>query len=102
MLDADVSVIAVSGVGVHQACWGGPSEQLGTYYGRALQSNATEPYDFTSWLPDLVVVCVGGNDLYGGKTAPSEGDFVNSYSALLKQIREKRPEAVIQCVVYSL
>ena len=82
---------------------------LEDYFQRAVardDSEAARHTDFgaeAAWRPQLVVIVVGGNDLYGGKTPPSEEEFVQRYVQLLRTVREKRPApTVLLSVVYSL
>ena len=91
MLDAEPSVVAWSGIGVAQnASYCDPPGRgaMAAVFGRAIASDPTSEHRFGSWEPDLGVVQVGGNDLYGGKSAPSPEAFT--------QVRELT-EAVEEC-----
>jgi hypothetical protein len=108
MLDAEPSVLGWSGVGVHQNAAMSGTLPMGELYRRAVATDdsvAAQHQDFGSaanWSPQLVVVQVGGNDLYGGKDPPSEAAWVASYVELLHMICRQRPHAAIICLVYSL
>ena len=108
MLEAEPSVLGWSGVGVHQNAAVSGTVSMGELYLRAVATDdsvAAQHRDFgpaANWSPHLVVVQVGGNDLYGGKLPPSEAAWVASYVELLRVIRQKRPEAIILSLVYSL
>jgi lysophospholipase L1-like esterase len=70
---------------------------------RSLASDPSSNHDFSRWQPQLVVVQVGGNDLYGGKEAPSRDAFIAAYVSLLQCVRAHRPKpAVILNLVYCL
>ena len=106
MLDAEPSVVAWSGIGVAQNakhCDPPGGGAMAAVFGRALGSDPTSEHDFgSSWQPDLVVVQVGGNDLYGGRPPPSAEAFSAAYVALLQLIRSHRPSAPVLNLVYSL
>lgn len=108
MLEAEPSVLGWSGVGVHQNAAMSGALPMGELYRRAVATDdsvAAQHRDFgaaANWSPQLVVVQVGGNDLYGGKDPPSEAAWVASYVELLRMIRRQRPHAAILCLVYSL
>ena len=109
MLGAEPSVVAWSGVGCHTNAVMCGEPVLQDYFLRAVardDSEAARHTDFgaeAAWRPQLVVIVVGGNDLYGGKTPPSEEEFVERYVQLLRTVREKRPApTVLLSVVYSL
>lgn len=108
MLQAEPSVLAWSGVGVRQNAAMSGEVPMGELYRRAVATDDTvsgQHHDFgpaAIWSPQLVIVQVGGNDLYGGKSPPSEAAWVESYVALLRTIRQNRPEAIILNLVYSL
>ena len=108
MLQAEPSVLAWSGVGVCQNAAMSGVDPMGELYCRAVATDGSvsgRHQDFgptAIWSPQLVIVQVGGNDLYGGKDPPSEAAWVDSYVKLLHMIRQNRPEASILNLVYSL
>ena len=96
----------------------------GEYYGRALASrpgSRFEPADATeipggarempgdAWVPQLVLVEIGANDLHGGRAPPAQADFVRAYVALLRQVpcllTDSRPRglaALLPCYLAAL
>lgn len=107
MLDAEPSVVACSGIGVHtnaEHCDPpGTSAAMEAMYRRSVASDPDSQYTFDdAWQPQLVTVDVGSNDLFGGRTPPSKQQFVNAYVSLLATIRRNRPSAIIICIASSL
>jgi len=91
MLGAEARYICYSGKGIHNDCTGAKSYELPTFFTHV--SRATkEPWDFSKWTPDIVVVNAGTNDFNGGVDAAT---FANSALAFLKQIRATYPKALI-------
>lgn len=60
----------------------------------------TLSWDFTSWVPDVVVINLGTNDF--AHHIPTEENFVNAYVALLDKVRSYYPEATIVCLDGSM
>jgi len=109
MLDAEPSVVAWSGIGVCQnADYCDPPGKVPTetcmqaVYERALGTVPKSKHDFETWQPDLVIVQVGANDLFGERGTPPSQLFVDKYVAMLQAIRQARPDAVILNVCSSL
>lgn len=73
MLQAEPSVVAWSGIGVAQNAEhcdppGGKSANMESVYFRAIATDPSSRHSFAAeWQPQLVVVNVGGNDLFGGR-----------------------------------
>ncbi len=66
------------------------------YYDRTLGA-IDGAWDFSKWIPDLVVVFLGINDF---STAPNPDDtmYCNAYHSFISRIRSNYPEASIMCV----
>lgn len=95
-LNADYSIIAISGVGVTKNY--GDSLRtselpLPHYYNKSCMNDSVL-WDFTNWQPDLVVVRVGRND-YWQKPHPKREMFKNAYLKFIKDIRANYPKAHI-------
>ncbi|DAZ95625.1 TPA: hypothetical protein N0F65_002254 [Lagenidium giganteum] len=95
MLNAEAHVLAWSGKGVHSnsADWG---PNMPALWKNTLASRDGE-WDMASWVPDAVVINLGGNDLF--PPASSEAEIVDAYASLLEEVRWYRPDAHIFCVV---
>lgn len=95
-LNADYSVIAISGIGVLRNN-GDTSltsqKPLPYYYDRAC-FNETLKWDFKKWQPDLVVIRLGNND-YWHKPYPVISKFENAYLSFLRKIRDSYPNSII-------
>lgn len=48
------------------------------------------------WMPDLVVVKLGGNDIMNSSS--TKEDFAGALVRLMRDIREKRPKATVLCI----
>lgn len=67
----------------------------GTYKGCALTDT---PWDFSAFIPDLIVINLGTNDdSYCQDIISRQEEFSSQYRAFLKEVRDKNPRAVILC-----
>lgn len=111
-LNADYSMVSVSGWGVVSGYTNGPKnsdsvlpkiyDKIGFTWGNSF--NGKQPktinWDFSRFLPDFVVVNLGTNDnSYTKKDAKKISEFVEAYVDFLKVIREKNPQAKIVCTL---
>lgn len=93
-LGAQVHLVSYGGRGIMRD-WEGKTD-TGTaiqYLERALPDDANSRWDHASYQPDVVVICLGQNDLNTG--LPNEGAFLKAYSDLLQRIREVYPKTGI-------
>jgi lysophospholipase L1-like esterase len=95
-LGADVITTAWSGEGVYENYGGSMTSTLPDLYPYTLPN---EPgtgtlWDFTSWIPDAVVIDLGTNDFSNGD--PGSG-YETAYLALLRTVRGHYPNAYILC-----
>lgn len=110
-LNAQIQTISYSGIGVAQGATG--TEKMGVVYNKIIatpsstSSTATpipsiNSWDFTKYVPNVVVVALGTNDwtwlsgLSSG-TASVVTTFKTAYNNLLTQIRTSYPNAKIVC-----
>ena len=118
-LDADYSIVAMSGHGIISGYTGDPATaQTGSlvpdYYTTMGHSWTTKidglrtseiEWDFSRFTPDVVVINLGTNDASyckagGDKTAnEKKAEFESLYVDFLKVIREKNPDALICCTL---
>eukprot|EP01043_Picozoa_sp_COSAG02_P032351 COSAG02_NODE_2157_length_9637_cov_4.208429_4_plen_744_part_00 len=100
LLNAEYQNISWSGKGVvHNAgdfsCWDGRSDRpLPFYLDRTCASSVEPVWDFRSWIPDAVVVLLGGND-FATARRPSLEVFAAGYDELLRKLRHQYPTAFI-------
>jgi lysophospholipase L1-like esterase len=98
-LGAEASVIAFSGKGVAVNYANDPTPTLPQLYERTLPHREDSRWDFTSWVPDAVVIQLGANDFW--KEHPGEERFRTAYRALVDGIRGHHPHAHIVCLLGS-
>ena len=109
-LDADYSMVSVSGWGIISGYSGDgtkqASSQLPKYYDRLAVSWSTiaavDPkavrWDFSSFVPDFIVINLGTNDAsYTKGNDKKIAEYKDAYIAFLKDIRSKNPDAQIIC-----
>ena len=107
-LDADYSLVAISGYGIISGYTGNPDKKsanqlMPKYYNDIGYSYARSvsgiKWDFKRQ-PDAVVINLGTNDESYCKTnKDKQAEFTAEYVNFLKQIREKNPDAQILCVL---
>ncbi|MDE7299276.1 MAG: GDSL family lipase [Lachnospiraceae bacterium] len=113
-LDADYSMVSISGYGIISGYTNDPSkksesQRLPDYYEKLGNSSAsygsgirpqTIKWDFARFVPEVVVINLGTNDAsYCGQDAAKQQEYVDGYVAFLKTIREKNPDAEIFCAL---
>lgn len=101
-LDADVNIVAWSGIGVYSCYTSGdePSQWklVSGIYGNTDTMHTSKKWDFSEWQPDVVVINAGTNDKSWTKGIDQRVDtFGSAYYDLICQVREKNPDAYIIC-----
>ncbi len=102
LFGADWHVIAESGIGVVKNDGEtviGTELHIQDLYVRTVSSE-TISWNFSSWVPDAVVVEAGANDFIDGAPFPTQAQFEAAYGSLLDFIRSKYPNAYIFCLSY--
>jgi lysophospholipase L1-like esterase len=98
-LGAEYHIEAISGRGMVKN-WGEKqkvsAEPLPLYYDRTLQADPSKKWDFSSWVPDIVVINLGTND-YSAQPVPDGDVFKKAYLDLIKKVRGYYPGAWILC-----
>jgi hypothetical protein len=99
-LQAEYHLESFSGKGIVRN-WGDPKTQsvdpFPPLFDRVVCRDDKSLWDFTKWIPNIVIVHLGLNDF----SSPPQADrkeFSQKYVAFLKHIREKYPQAFIFCV----
>jgi lysophospholipase L1-like esterase len=91
-LGAEVSIVAISGVGVIRDFVGAPCSFLSEY------ENAAGRWGKTKWgftpKPDAVVINLGTNDIDNGKGDPGR-PFEEAYLRFLEKLRGRYPDAFV-------
>lgn len=110
-LNADYSMVSISGYGVISGYTGNGTKQenqvMGKYYDKIGFSYANSGgFKVSDWdwdfvrEPDMVVINLGTNDSsYVGSDADKMQEFVEGYIDFLKMIREKNPNAYVLCTL---
>jgi lysophospholipase L1-like esterase len=96
---AELSTVAWSGLGMYRNYGdvGAAAKPLPYYYDDALPTVATAaPWDFTKFIPDVVVIDLGTNDssTHGDPGQP----FIDAYVAFVHHLRTKYPSAWVVCI----
>ncbi|WP_437630732.1 SGNH/GDSL hydrolase family protein [Sorangium sp. So ce854] len=101
LLEADTNIIAWSGRGVIRNYDDEAADTMPEIYGRTIADEAQPAWDFSSWVPQVVVINLGTNDF--SINVPGDAQFrqpfTNGYAGLVETVREKYPEAFIFCTI---
>ena len=95
-LGADLITIAWTGKGMYRNSGGDTTNTMPILYGRTLPDETTGTWDFTSWIPDAVVIYLGNNDF--GQGDPGQ-PYVTTYKAFIARVRMYYPNAFIVCTI---
>ena len=114
-LDADYSIVALSGYGIISGYTGtgvqNTKELLSPYYESVAFSYQradnivphTIKWDFKKRQPDLIVVFLGTNDdSYCLDDKQKQDDFCRNYAVFLKKIRKNNPDSQILCILGTM
>jgi lysophospholipase L1-like esterase len=98
-LQAEVHIEAFSGMGMVRN--GGDPQIRSTHpfppmFDRTVCRDEKSLWDFSKWVPNLVIVHLGINDFSSPPPADRK-EFTHAYVAFLKHIRDKYPKAFIFC-----
>lgn len=95
-LDAEATVVARSGIGVYRNFNDNPAGSewpMPRVYENALISDSTVQWTFADSKPDVVVICLGTNDL--STKGYDKEKFTVAYIAFVKTVRKHYPAAKI-------
>lgn len=97
LLGADVTTVCWSGKGVVQNYGGNKDELMPSLISRVLPYDKTKVWDYSKWIPQVVVINLGTNDI---STVALDGTlFTSEYSKLVDTVRNQYPDAYIYCAV---
>ena len=94
-LGADLVTVAWSAKGMYRNFAGDMKDTMAALYGRTLPDPAST-WDFTTWIPDALVINLGSNDFQQGDPGPG---FVTAYTDFIHRARKNYPGALIVCAV---
>ncbi|MCW5836225.1 MAG: hypothetical protein KIS78_27745, partial [Labilithrix sp.] len=96
-LKADVQGTVYSGKGMVKNIWRPDKDTMPVVFPRAVPTIAASPWDFTAYVPDVVIVMIGGNDFAIGQPeddgAPTVAQFTDTYDAFVVDVRQHYPHA---------
>lgn len=99
ILDAEVYGTVYSGKGIAKNIWHFDPETMPIVYWRALPVDKTSTWNPASFVPDVIVLMLGGNDFAIGKpvdTGPASlAEFTAAYRAFAGDLRAAYPQAKI-------
>jgi lysophospholipase L1-like esterase len=98
-LNAEVSLVAVSGWGIVRDNGNNATDVLPNVYANTLGLSATPAWSFQP-APQAVIINLGTNDFATGD--PGETQFEGAYTAFIATVRSKYPDAQIFCTVGPL
>jgi lysophospholipase L1-like esterase len=93
---AELVTIAWSAKGMYRNFAGDMTDTIPALYARTLGVSSSPPWDFSTWIPDAVVINLGSNDFEQGDPGQP---FVTTYTAFVRRVRQNYPKAFILCVV---
>jgi lysophospholipase L1-like esterase len=95
-VDADLITIAWSAKGMYRNYGGDTGETMPVLYGRTLPAAATSTWNYSSYVPDAVVIDLGCNDFQQGDPGQP---YVTTYTAFVHRLRGYHPNALIICAL---
>lgn len=99
-LNADYRMIAYSGRGVVRNYGDAnqtSSEPMPALYDRTCCADATPAWDFTSWVPQVVVINLGTND-FSTQPHPDKDVFQQAYTQLITRVQAQYANVTIFCI----
>lgn len=96
-IHAEYRAVAYSGRGVYQNYDQSTAGTLPEIYDLVNPFEPESLYDFSAWIPDIIVVNLGTNDF--AHELPDSAGFVNAYSQFLGQIKSRYPQSKIICLI---
>ena len=91
-LGAEHHTVCFSGKGMYRNNDNSTTNVISDYYG-LIDPNATTPWDFTKWTPDVVSINLGTNDFYLGP--PDSTSYVNATIAFIKKVYTYYPNVTV-------
>lgn len=97
---ADYALVAHSGQGMVRDY--GDKEQLSkvnmsTRYTQVFDAHGTQPYSFSAYTPQLVIINLGTND-FSPTAIPTDEQYVGAYQRMIQHIKEMYKGVKILCV----
>jgi lysophospholipase L1-like esterase len=99
-LNADYAMVAYSGKGVVRNYGDAnktSTDPMPSLYGRTLCSDSTKTWDYTSWVPQVVVINLGTND-FSTQPYPDKSVFQDAYKQLINRVQSQYPDVAVFCL----
>lgn len=104
-LGAELVTVCYSGHGVYRNLDATTVDLLPAVYERAVPGHP-EAWDFSRYVPDVIVINAGTNDVFAGSGTPGflpdETAFKSAYRSFLARLRALYPQARIVCTMGSM
>ncbi len=103
-LGAETIMVAYSGKGLYQNSYRPDTATMGVLYPRALPDDASSLWDFTRFVPDVVIVSLGGSDYDQVSAAVDPAPlpaFTAKYDELVTKVRQHAPAAHVFLTIYA-
>jgi len=98
-LNADYMLVSYSGKGVVRNYGDAnktSAEPMPSVYDRTCYNNATRSWDFTKWIPQVVVINLGTND-FSTQPQPDKAVFQDAYTQLINRVQSNYAGVTIFC-----
>ena len=102
LLDAEYMCVAKSGIGIMISWF---DLIMSEYYYRLNPDDASSNWDFSEYIPDVVVINLFQNDSWlisGLNPVPDSSQIVGAYMDFVREIRVHHPNAFIVCTLGSM
>ncbi len=99
-LDADYAMVAYSGKGVVRNYGDAnktSTDPMPSLYGRTCFYDPADNWDFSSWIPQAVVINLGTND-FSTEPHPDKSVFQEAYKQLIHRVQSNYPDVSIFCI----
>jgi hypothetical protein len=98
-LQGDLFTTAASYYGMYMDYFGTMEDTIPSIYALTAPfgTTSTTLWNFSTWVPDIVLLNLGTNDFSGSNGDPGQ-PFVTAYVAFLQQLRQYYAEATIVCL----
>lgn len=94
-LNAIANVIAVSGIGMASSYSGDTEKQMPKLYGYAIPSDFQTDWQYSQYIPDVVVINLGTNDFSSYHNGVDRNVYIYTYTQFVQRLRSYYPDAYI-------
>ena len=98
--DADYALTAHSGQGMVRN-WGDAKQisdvNMSSRFTQLFDDHGTQPYDFSLYTPQLVIINLGTND-FSPTAIPTDEQYTTAYVKMIETIKSRYPAAKVLCI----